>query len=303
MEKEFAQFNENIRLTSTQEQDAKTKYDGVCKKLHSSYYETEYNGNTKFLFGSYKTKTNIRPLTTEQDVDVIFKIPSETYERFKGYESNGPSALLQEIREYLKEKYTTTEIKAWVNVVLVQFADNTHNIEVLPAYEESDGTFTIPNSSDGGYWEEFDPREEIDTFLSSNNNTNGLTVNSIRMLKSWIRNTTTLDYRSYQLQKDVIEFLSDNYKSGTGFSSYSKIIKDFFQYLKQNCDESIYSHVKTALDRATKACSFENNGKFVEASEEWRKIFGSEFPMAKNNQTIDSSTRIFNSPSRPYGNY
>ena len=57
MEKQFKDFCENIRLTSQQETDAQTKYSGVCKKLHDHYYETQYDGGTKLLFGSYKTKT------------------------------------------------------------------------------------------------------------------------------------------------------------------------------------------------------------------------------------------------------
>lgn len=76
----------------------------------------------KYLFGSYKTKTNVRPLTEDQDVDVLFKIPQSTYDKFDKYESNGQAALLQEVRNILKEKYTTTDtIKAWGKVVLVQF--------------------------------------------------------------------------------------------------------------------------------------------------------------------------------------
>ena len=304
MEKEFTKFADNIRLTENQQQDAKTKYEGVCEKLHKSYYETEYDGSTKFLFGSYKTKTNIRPLTPDQDVDVIFKIPDETYKRFKDYDGNGPSALLQEIREYLKEKYTTTDkIKAWVKVVLVQFSENTHNVEVLPAHEESDDSFTIPNSSDGGSWEKFDPRKEIDSFQDSNTKTNGLTADIVRMLKSWVHNTTSLGYKSYQLQNDVINFLSSNYKNGAEYSEYSRLMKDLFQYLKQNCDASIQSHVETALNRAIKANSLEKDRKFKEASEEWRKIFGTEFPIAENEQNTDSLTRVFCSPSRQYGMY
>jgi tRNA nucleotidyltransferase (CCA-adding enzyme) len=81
MEQEFHKFSNNIRLTENQENDAKTKYTGVCKKLHDSYYTSTYDGSTKFLFGSYKTKTNVRPLTQDQDVDVLFKIPEETYNK------------------------------------------------------------------------------------------------------------------------------------------------------------------------------------------------------------------------------
>jgi hypothetical protein len=100
MKDQFKKFADNIRLTDNQEEDAKTKYSGVCEKLHTSYYKTDYNGNSKFLFGSYKTKTNVRPLTVKQDVDVLFKIPKDTFEKFRDYKTNGSAALLQEIRDH-----------------------------------------------------------------------------------------------------------------------------------------------------------------------------------------------------------
>lgn len=114
MKDEFKSFCEKIRLTDAQEEDAKTKYNGVCKKLHDSYYTDSYTGSTKLLLGSYKTKTNVRPLSEDQDVDVLFKIPEETFKKFYQYQSNGQSALLQEIRNFLNEKFSTTEeIRAW----------------------------------------------------------------------------------------------------------------------------------------------------------------------------------------------
>lgn len=304
MKEQFTQFSENIRLTDTQEADAKTKYDGVCKKLHNSYYESIYNGDTKLLFGSYKTKTNVRPIDENQDVDVLFKIPQETYERFKAYESNGPSSLLQEIKDYLNEKYTTTdEIKAWGKVVLVKFSDNTHNVEVLPAFEEEDGTFTVPNSENGGSWDSFDPRDQIAQFQSSNNATNGLTAELARMIKTWVKHTGSCNYGSYVLLNDVIDFLESNYSQGADYEDYSNVITSFFDYLKKNCDKKIESNVKTAFDRAQKACDFENNDKPKEASEEWRKIFGNDFPLVQSNPQKESKTRVFYNPSSPYGNY
>jgi len=301
MEEQFKQFTENIRLTENQENDAKTKYKGVCTKLHNSYYDSDYDGSTKFLFGSYKTKTNVRPLTENQDVDVIFKIPKETYERFKAYESNGPSALLQEVKAYLKEKYTTTDkIKAWGKVVLVEFADNTHNVEVLPAYEKEDKTFIIPNSENGGSWDTFDPRKQIDEFHSSNGSTNGMTAELARMIKTWVNNTSTCEYKSFDLLNDVMCFFESNYENGADYSEYSTVVKEFFQFLKENCDDSIDSHVQTALNRATKACDFENENKPKEASEEWRKVFGTEFPLVKSNPTEERSTRVFTYPSSPW---
>ena len=62
IQKQFDAFCEKIRLTEKQEEDAKKKYDGVCETIHNYYYEeNKYDGATKFLFGSYKKKTNITP--------------------------------------------------------------------------------------------------------------------------------------------------------------------------------------------------------------------------------------------------
>lgn len=304
MEKEFKQFSENIRLTDNQEQGAKTKYEGVCKKLHSSYYDSDYDGSTKYLFGSYKIKTNIRPLTEHHDVDVLFKIPKEVYEKFKNYKSNGPSALLQEVKEFLNEKYTTTdEIKAWGKVVLIKFTGNQHNVEVLPAFENEDGTFTIPNSENGGSWDVFNPREQVELFQASNITTNGMTAELTRIIKTWVDNTTTLSYKPYKIGSDAMKFLEGEFNSGAEYSEYSVVARKFFEFLKKNCEKDVESFVDTALDRAKKACDFEIEEKPKEASEEWRKIFGQDFPLVKDNPVKESKARVFSNPSAPYGNY
>lgn len=134
----FNEFISNITLTPSQQEDALRKYTGVCEKLYHAYYgEGTYDSSKQYLFGSYKTKTNIRPLTESQDVDVLFKIPQSTFNKYDAYTSNGQAALLQEVKNILKEKYTTTDkIKAWGKVVLVQFAENHHNVELLPALEK-----------------------------------------------------------------------------------------------------------------------------------------------------------------------
>lgn len=301
MEKQFKKFTDNIRLTEGQENDAKTKYTGVCKALYNEYYSGEYDKKKKYLFGSYKTKTNTRPLSNNQDVDVLFKIPEETYNRFKDQNGNGPSALLQEMRGILNRKYTTTdEIKGWGKVVLVKFADNTHNIEVLPAFELEDGTFIIPNTEGGGSWESFDPREQVKTFHESNNQTNGLTADLARMIKTWVKTTSTLSYKSFTLLNDVQDFLKSNYQSGAEYNNYQQVVLDFLNYLKGSCDNDKEGHVNTAIHRAEKAINFLSENKPREASQEWRKIFGNEFPIVLQNPIKERRTRVFDKPSLPY---
>lgn len=311
MKDEFSKFDSNIRLTDTQEEDATKKYTGVCKTLHKAYYKSNYDGSTKYLFGSYKTKTNTRPLSEDQDVDVLFKIPEETYNRFKEHKTNGPSALLQEIKEKLKETYTTTDkIKAWGKIVLVAFSENKHNVEVLPAFENKDGSFIIPNSENDGSWDKFNPRKQVDSFQSSNSTTNGLTAIFVRMMKTWVKNTSSLNYKSYDLLSDSMKFLKKKHKNGANYSQYQNVVLDYFEYLEDNCGSSIASHVSTALSRSKNALKFIEKEQYEEASKEYRKIFGTEFPIAKNKsqnnakstseQLIANEVRSFSNPSSPY---
>lgn len=303
MKAEFNQFCKNIRLTSDQRKDAKTKYRGVIKKLHDSYYDCECNGATQFLFGSSKTETDVRPIQNGQDVDVLFKIPQETFDKFDQHKGNGQSALLQEVKTFLDEKYTSTEaIKAWGKIVLVNFSGNRHNVEVLPALEQDDGTFLIPNTEDGGSWETFDPRKQVKKFQSSNDKTVGLTAELTRMLKTWVKNTTSLNYTSYTLLEDVIAFLETEFKKGASYDEYSKVIKNFLDYKKSRCNPSEKSHLQTAYDRAVKAIEYMDDNKPKEASIEWRKIFGeSMFPKVQTNPATENATkRSIVSPVSPW---
>lgn len=305
MKEQFTQFNENIRLTSNQIEDAKTKYRGVCKKLHDNYYDNSYDGKTKLLFGSYKTKTNVRPMSENQDVDVIFKITKDKLEQYQKRKGNGPSFLLHEIRELLKNSYTTSEEpKAWGKIVLIKTAEKYHNVELLPGYENENGTFIIPNSENGGSWEQFNPRKQLDDFLASNKETKGLTANLTRMIKTWVNNTATLEYKSFFIQNDVIEFLVNNYNTGADFSDYQYVVRDFFDFLLKKDNEFINSYVLTALDRSNKAIEYYDVNKPKEASEEWGKIFGSNklhaFPPVEQNPVSENKVRIITNPSQPY---
>lgn len=276
MNLQFKKFNTEIRLTDKQEADAKTKYDGVCKTLHNYYYDSTYNGSTKFLFGSYKKKTNIRPITSDQDVDVLFYMPINEFEKYDNYESNGQSALLAKVKDILKDTYSTTDkIKAWGKVILIEFSEGKHNVELLPAWENADGTFQIPNSENGGSWDIFDPRKEVNAFQDSNSKSNGMTADLSRMMKTWKRNTSTLNLKSYQIEQFVIDYLVDKPKD---MNNYFDICCDFFQYLEQNIDDTNKSNVQTALKRASKALDYQTEEKYDKACEEWQKIFGGKFP-------------------------
>lgn len=273
IQKQYEQFYKNIKLTSSQREDAKKKYTGVCKKLHYSYYQdVEYTGATKLLIGSYGKRTTIRP---PRDVDILFIMPMDRFEQFDDNESNGQSLLLQEIRNILSKRYSTTEkIKGWGKVVLIQFSDGTHNVELLPAWEQENGKFIIPNTEKGGSWEIWDPRGEMQKIEDSDKNTGGKTRTLIRMIKKWTENCS-VKLKSFQVEKNVMEFFSWCEHEG---KEYSTLVRDFFNYFSSNADKDSKSYIETALNRAKKACDYESEGKLDKATEEWKKIFGDDFP-------------------------
>ena len=116
-------------------------------------------------------------------------------------------------------------------VILTAFLRPT-GINVLPAFENADDTFKIPNTEDGGSWQDFDPREQVESFQNSNGNTSNLTRELTKILKNWVRNTSTLTYKSYILVNDVMDFLSDSYPNGKGKNKYENIVQNFFIYKK-----------------------------------------------------------------------
>ncbi|PIQ91778.1 MAG: hypothetical protein COV70_01995 [Parcubacteria group bacterium CG11_big_fil_rev_8_21_14_0_20_39_22] len=279
IQEQFEKFYENIKLTSFQREDAKRKYDGVCSKLHSHYYpNTTYDGNTRFLIGSYGKKTHIRPA---RDIDIIFIMPPKKFSQYDDNNSDSQSQLLQNIKRVLEEKYPNTPIKAFGKVVVLEFSDPQHNVELCPAWENENGTFIIPNSENGGSWEVVDHRAEIKRIKDSNEQT-GKTRALIRMVKKWAE-LCTAPVKSYVIENKVLEFFSfSNSDSG-----YSTTIRDFFNYFYSSAsDEKLKSHISTALNRATKGCDFESEQKIDKATEEWQKIFGEAFPSAETEKGV-----------------
>ena len=288
MNDQFLKFYENIKLTPSQREDAITKHTGVCKKLHDNYYPTiEYNGDTKLLIGSYGKHTHIRPA---RDIDVIFIMPPEKFEQYDDNQSNSQSQILQDIKNILGEKYPNTPIKAFGKVVVLEFADTKHNVELLPAWENEDGTFKIPNSENGGFWEQWNPRSEIQIIKDSDSKT-GKTKALVRMIKKWSENCTA-KLNSYQIENKVLDFFS---VSNHSEKEYPILVRDYFEYFHNiTNDENSKSHISTALNRAKKACDFEKDKKFEEAVTEWRKVFGDDFPA-----TIEKSISISEDAKQP----
>jgi hypothetical protein len=267
----FSEFYQNILLTPNQQEEVDTRFRGVMNALHKYFYgETDNNDRFK-LIGSHGKETDIRP---PSDIDTVFLLPPSEWERYSSFSSNGQAALLQKIREVLMKTYSETDVKAWEKVVKVDF--NGHKVEVVPAWRLPDGKFRIPNSTNGGIWEEIDYDSEIKQLNHFNERNHGKTKQIIRMIKKWNRTISpVVPLSSYDIEKFVINFVSVYNPAN---KSCSLIIKDFFNYLSIAVEKSQRSYVLTAKDRASRACFYQAEGELEKATDEWRKIFGDDFP-------------------------
>lgn len=266
MKKYFEDFINEISLSAENFDDARTKYKGVCTVLCKEFYNSIYSSNKKFLFGSYRKATTLD--NWNKDVDVIFKISKEDFEKYS-QQNYWPSNLLTRIKNVLKERYATTnEIKNWTKIVRIWF--QSFAIELLPGYEKEDGTFMIPNTWEWDEWEEFNPREEIGDFYESNRKTSGITRKAIKLIKAWKYSTIWVKLKSYIIDNYIINFL-DSYD----FKDYQNFVLDFFDFLFINED---YPYVETALNRAKRWLDFYNDWKIELALQEYSKIFWDKFP-------------------------
>jgi hypothetical protein len=296
MNEHFVTFEERLRLTPSQRKEVKRKHTGVSRSLFEEFYGGDYDPSTRLIIGSHGKKTELR--TPLGDVDLIFKISRSDLDRYQAYTSNGPAALLQRAKNKLEETYPVSEKRSWGKVVLIEFATG-HNVEVMPCYENNDSTFTIPNSENGGSWDVFDPRKEIQMIQNSNDET-GITRKLIRMLKKW-NNQNGRKIKPYQIEYFAISFLDANFNPTF---EWSQLLEEFFLWLElQEADlsDEALSRVKNARNRAQKAREYELANQLKLACTEWRKVFGRAYPTYdKNLDEVRRLERLFPSAAEEY---
>lgn len=106
LEADFETFCSDIKPDNLDEME--TTAGEIAKKLNAVYYNLEKDTTSHlYIVGSVGRNTSIK---NNSDLDLIFDLPHSVYTKFDNYESNGKSALLQEVKNYLAEIYPKTNI-------------------------------------------------------------------------------------------------------------------------------------------------------------------------------------------------
>lgn len=152
----------------------------ITKKINKKYYNSDDDHNHRLFVGSVGRHTATNKVS---DYDVLYILPWNVYHRFDKHLGNGQSDLLQEVKECIKERYPRTQVRADGQVIDITF--NNGLIEVVPGFENNDGSFQYADTNDGGKWRTTNPRPEKQKCTDDNNVTSGTFRDCARMIRVW----------------------------------------------------------------------------------------------------------------------
>lgn len=286
----FSTLCSNIRI-----QDGGTialRYKAITRRLNTDFWDTTSETSHSLYVGSYGRNTAIDGFS---DLDMVFELPSDLYFQYDEYIGNGQSALLQAVRNSIQKTYSTSSLGADGQVVVVSFKDGI-TFEVVPVFYNNAGSYTYPDSNDGGKWRTTNPRPEIEAIRSRNTDCNGNLVPLCRMMRAWKKKWEVpiggllIDTLAYQfindwqykdksylyydwMCRDIFRFMADQDKDkeywkapGSGQYVYRK---GLFQWKATRC----YNIALEAIEHESADPKRERSAK-----QKWREIFGTLFP-------------------------
>lgn len=94
------------------------------------------------------------------------------------------STALGKVRDSLKGRFPQTNIRVSSPAVVCHFGNRSETVEVVPAYINTDGSYSIPDPATGG-WMESNPANHLQYVTDANKLHDGDAKKMIRLLKAW----------------------------------------------------------------------------------------------------------------------
>lgn len=222
-----------------------SRYKRITKAVNKEFWNSSSETMNSRYVGSYGRGTAINT----SDLDVLIELPNNEYNRFKSLNGNGPSRLLQTVKDAILETYPNTSVKGDGQVVVINFSDGM-KFEILPAFQNVnswgmwDGTYLYPDSHMGGNWMTTNPRAEQEALDKKNgySYSNGLlkdTCKHIRFVKSEDYPNKHLsgiliDTFVYYAIKDWHWLRDGEQKSGHPTGTYEQSLLDYYKTISYN---------------------------------------------------------------------
>jgi hypothetical protein len=268
------------------------RYRNIARRLNTDFWTTTSETSHSLYAGSYGRNTAIAGFS---DLDMIFELPYTEYLKFGGYQGNGQSALLQAVKRSIEKTYSVTRIRADGQVIVVPFSDGI-SFEVVPAFLNSDNSYTYPDANSGGRWRATDPRPEIEAIRVRSRATNGNLVQLCRMMRQWKR-VWDVPIGGLLIDTLAYQFIENWPYRDKSYLYYDYMCRDFFLWMAAQHLEQAYWRspgagqfvhrkgmfqykARRCYNLALEAIAHETAPIKREwaARQKWRKIFGGRFP-------------------------
>lgn len=288
--KAFEEFCKILRFSSENQNKIIDRYHRITKRINIDYWGSDSDCNHSLYVGSYGRDTEI----FTSDIDILVQLPYSTYKRFNSYNTNGQSALLQEVKKTIEKTYSVTRLKADGQIISVPFFDGI-NFEILPAFlNDDDRSYTFANSNNGGSWNLTDPKGEILAIQNMNKKCNSNLKRLCKMARVW-KDKNNVDISGILLDILSYNFLSDWMYGDKSYLYYDWMTRDFLKYVSEQpttqyrwkamgsnryitCFGTFQSKAKVSYEKALSAIELEKEHPY-RANQKWREIYGNRFPL------------------------
>lgn len=203
-----------------------TRSGNITRRLNTDFWATTSDSSHSLYVGSYGRNTAISGFS---DFDLIFQLPYAVYKQYNDYAGNGQSALLQAVKASIERTYSTTNIRADGQVIQVPFNDGI-TFEVVPAFDNDEGSFTFPNANDGGSWKTTNPKPEIKAIRDRSAATNGNLVPLCRMMRDW-KTKWTIPIGGLLIDTLAYQFIETWEHRDKSYVYYDYMCRDFFKWM------------------------------------------------------------------------
>lgn len=284
----------NLTVEQTTRSKIAERYKRINQRLNLDFWRR--SDPHSLYVGSYGRGTAVRDFS---DLDIIFILPPHLEAKYNAYQYNGQSALLKAVKQSLQKTYATTDIGGDGQVVVIQFTDNI-KFEVVPVFEKKDGSFSYPDSNNGGSWKITNPRPEINIIKIHNKLTKDKLIDLCRMARSW-RKKWNIPMGGLLIDTLANDFIMNwQYKDYPKtklfrFDCYDLMSRDFFQFLCNQNTERMYwfavgSNQKVwrkgifeykaqqCYNLALQAIEHQSKNMNYSANQKWREIYGTAYP-------------------------
>ena len=285
----FERFTVALKLPTSKKTSIANRTASITRRLNLTFRSNDSSSSNRFYGGSYGRATAVDSLS---DVDLLCVLPYSTYQQYDAYASEKQSKLLQAVRSALLLTYPNSSISVDGQIVKIPYVDGI-TFEIVPVFLNTDGSYTYPDTNNGGSWRLCKPKHETDTFSQRNRQCNRNLVELGRMVRAW-RDANSVRMSGMLIDTLCWQFIETWAYKDKSFFYYDYLTRDFFKWMSDLDENQTYwrtpgsesfawkggpFHAKARAAHQISLSAIEHlvKSEYWSASQKYRSIYGNIF--------------------------